>query len=74
MLNDLWNFDGSKWTWISGADGVNRTGDYGFPTIPTPPNVPGAVSWIDLRYAQLTTSQIPLGLYLKTLLNSIAPR
>jgi hypothetical protein len=50
-LNDLWRWDGSEWTWISGSDGTNQNGVYGTKGIPDPANVPGsrygAVSWTD---------------------------
>lgn len=50
-LNDLWRFDGSNWTWISGSNTVNRIGTYGTRGVANATNVPGArsnsVSWID---------------------------
>ena len=50
-LNDLWKFDGSNWTWVSGADTVQQTGVYGTQGIADPSNVPGsrdgAVGWKD---------------------------
>lgn len=50
-LNDLWKFDGSNWTWISGSDTINQTGNYGTKGTPASSNVPGArrgaISWID---------------------------
>ena len=50
-LNDLWRFDGTNWTWISGSSSGNQAGVYGTPGSPDPANVPGArfesVSWID---------------------------
>jgi len=50
-LNDLWKFDGTNWTWVSGANTVNQTGVYGTKGVPSGTNVPGArgylVSWID---------------------------
>jgi N-acetylneuraminic acid mutarotase len=50
-LNDLWKFDGSNWTWVSGADTVNQSGSYGTKGVAASSNVPGArevlVSWID---------------------------
>jgi len=51
-LNDLWRYDGSQWTWVSGADDVNQQGIYGTKGTASPSNAPGArrraVSWIDL--------------------------
>jgi N-acetylneuraminic acid mutarotase len=50
-LNDLWKFDGSNWTWVSGADTVQQTGVYGTQGSADPSNVPGsrdgAVAWKD---------------------------
>lgn len=50
-LNDLWKFDGSNWTWVSGSDIGNQSGVYGTQGIPSPSNVPGgrpgSVTWID---------------------------
>ncbi len=50
-LNDLWRFDGSNWTWVSGANTLNQAGSYGTQGVAAPGNVPGArygsVSWID---------------------------
>src|SRR5574341_498235 len=53
-LNDLWKFDGTNWTWISGSDTIIypfQGGVYGTKGTASPSNVPGgrfgAVSWID---------------------------
>jgi N-acetylneuraminic acid mutarotase len=50
-LNDLWKFDGSDWTWVSGANTVNQAGVYGTQGTAAPSNVPGArvgaISWTD---------------------------
>jgi N-acetylneuraminic acid mutarotase len=50
-LNDLWKYDGTDWTWVSGSDTVNQVGVYGTKGVAAPTNVPGAkstaVSWID---------------------------
>jgi N-acetylneuraminic acid mutarotase len=50
-LNDLWKFDGTNWTWVSGATIVNQPGTYGTKGTPAAANVPGArntaVSGID---------------------------
>jgi hypothetical protein len=51
FLNDLWKFDGTYWTWISGSNSIDQLGVYGTIEIPSPDNVPGArgyaISWID---------------------------
>jgi N-acetylneuraminic acid mutarotase len=50
-LNDLWKFDGTNWTWVSGSDTTNNAGIYGTLGIPEPANIPGArrysISWTD---------------------------
>ncbi len=50
-LNDLWKFDGTNWTWVSGSNVANQTGTYGTKGTAASGNVPGAreaaVSWID---------------------------
>jgi hypothetical protein len=50
-LNDLWKFDGTNWTWVSGSNAVNQNGVYGTKGVPASGNVPGArsisISWID---------------------------
>ncbi len=50
-LNDLWRWDGSNWTWVSGSNLVNQSGDYGVKSAPADTNIPGgrenAVSWSD---------------------------
>jgi N-acetylneuraminic acid mutarotase len=50
-LNDLWKFDGSNWTWVSGATIINQPGVYGTLGVASPSNIPGArggsASWID---------------------------
>jgi hypothetical protein len=50
-LNDLWRFDGSNWTWISGSDTTNQAGNYGTQGNPATANIPGArskaVTWVD---------------------------
>lgn len=51
ILNDLWKFDGSDWTWVSGSSSINQAGSYGVMNTPAASNVPGArtgaSSWID---------------------------
>ncbi len=50
-LNDLWKFDGTLWTWVSGTNVAEQAGTYGTKGVAAPSNVPGArrapVSWID---------------------------
>jgi hypothetical protein len=50
-LNDLWRWDGTYWTWMSGSDAIDQNGVYGTKGTPDPANVPGArsgaVSWTD---------------------------
>jgi hypothetical protein len=50
-LNDLWKWDGTSWTWVSGSDGVGQQGTYGTKGVAAPGNVPGArggaVTWTD---------------------------
>ena len=51
ILNDLWKFDGSTWTWISGDKIANKGGVYGTKGYPAVTNIPGARAvantWID---------------------------
>jgi N-acetylneuraminic acid mutarotase len=50
-LNDLWKFDGTQWTWISGSSTVNGAAVYGTKGTPAPANTPGsrcgAAAWTD---------------------------
>jgi N-acetylneuraminic acid mutarotase len=50
LLNDLWIFDGTNWTWLSG---YGQTGSYGTIGVAATGNTPGArsrsVSWIDSK-------------------------
>ncbi len=52
-LNDLWKYDPATgwWTWVSGSDQVNVTGDYGTQGTAAASNIPGGrqslVSWKD---------------------------
>ena len=49
--NDLWKFDGTSWTWISGSDQLSQKGNYGTIGVAASSNMPGgrsdAVSWVD---------------------------
>jgi hypothetical protein len=51
LLNDLWKFDGTKWTWVAGAKLGDKTGAYGTKGFGEPNNIPGsrqdAVVWVD---------------------------
>lgn len=50
-LNDLWKFDGTNWTWVSGSQFGNQTAVYGTKGSADPANIPGSrsghVMWID---------------------------
>ncbi len=52
-LNDLWEYSGGQWTWVSGANVVNQAGTYGTQGTAAVSNVPGArdqaVTWIDSK-------------------------
>jgi hypothetical protein len=49
--NDLWEFSGGEWTWVSGANSPNQQGTYGTQGVTASTNAPGgrvsAVSWTD---------------------------
>jgi hypothetical protein len=51
ILNDLWEFTGGQWTWVSGNNLANQTGVYGAQTAAAAANFPGsrwgAVGWTD---------------------------
>jgi hypothetical protein len=51
LLNDLWEYSGGQWTWVSGSNLFNPDGVYGTQGTPASTNVPGgrqaAISWID---------------------------
>jgi N-acetylneuraminic acid mutarotase len=44
-LNDLWKWDGTTWTWLSGSTTVGQASVYGTLGVASPSNVPGARSW-----------------------------
>jgi len=50
-LNDLWRFDGTNWTWVSGSSSAGEGGHYGTRGQAEPANIPGArqggVGWKD---------------------------
>jgi hypothetical protein len=51
ILNDLWEFSGGQWTWVSGNNLANQTGVYGTQTTAAAANFPGArwgsAGWTD---------------------------
>ncbi|MGA2093498.1 MAG: PASTA domain-containing protein [Sedimentisphaerales bacterium] len=51
LLSDLWKFDGSNWTWVSGSNLSSQNGVYGTKGVSDANNVPGAregsLSWTD---------------------------
>ena len=53
MLNDLWKYSGSKWTWVSGSKSISHKGVYGTKGVADANNVPGArygsVLWMDTK-------------------------
>ena len=50
-LNDLWRWDGTNWTWVSGSKATNQTGIYGVKGETAAQSIPGgrksAISWVD---------------------------
>lgn len=50
-LNDLWKWNGTQWTWVSGNSTVNTSGVYGIQGVTAATNVPGSredsIAWID---------------------------
>lgn len=50
-LNDLWEFKGGQWIWISGGNTANQNGVFGTQTVAAAGNVPGsrwgAAGWTD---------------------------
>jgi hypothetical protein len=49
--NDLWKFDGSEWTWMSGSNQGNQKGTYGIKGVSSQSNIPGgrynSLGWVD---------------------------
>jgi N-acetylneuraminic acid mutarotase len=41
-LNDLWKYDGNRWTWMGGSNVTNQAGVYGTQGVAASSNVPGA--------------------------------
>ncbi len=52
-LNDLWKFDGTNWTWVSGDTRQNEPGVYNTMGVANDTNIPGArsgsISWVDSK-------------------------
>ena len=50
-LNDLWKYDGTNWTWVSGSSLAAQSGVYGTKGTAASGNIPGArrqtINWID---------------------------
>jgi len=53
LLNDLWEFTGGQWKWVSGSNMINPDGVYGTQGTPSASNVPGGrqatMSWMDVN-------------------------
>ena len=51
LLNDLWEFSGGQWAWVSGSNLANPSGVYGTQGTASATNAPGgrqaSVSWLD---------------------------
>jgi hypothetical protein len=50
--NDLWKWDGTYWTWISGSSSGGQLGTYGTKGLASSGNVPGA-RWVAASFADL---------------------
>ncbi|MGB8480158.1 MAG: kelch repeat-containing protein [Acidobacteriaceae bacterium] len=52
-LNDLWEYSNGEWTWIAGANVIDKSGVYGTQSTPASDNAPGsrdsAVGWADAQ-------------------------
>ena len=63
-LNDLWRWDGTNWTWVSGSDGVDQLGTYGTRGVAELANVPGArqvsIAWTGARRGPLALRRLRL--------------
>ncbi len=50
LLQDVWRFDGSMWTWMAGPNAANTPAVYGTQGVAAPANVPGGrhlhASWL----------------------------
>jgi len=53
MLNDLWKYSGTRWTWVNGSKSISHKGVYGTKGIANSTNVPGtrygSVLWMDTK-------------------------
>ncbi len=53
LLNDLWEYTGGQWKWVSGSNIINPDGVYGTQGTPSASNVPGGrqatMSWMDVN-------------------------
>jgi cysteine-rich repeat protein len=51
QFNDLWRFNGTGWTWVSGSSGYDDAGSYGVQGVAAPSSAPpsrfGAAGWVD---------------------------
>jgi hypothetical protein len=51
VLNDLWEYSGGQWTWVSGSLSADQKGTYGTEGVAAPGSMPGAragaVGWTD---------------------------
>jgi len=54
-FNDLWEFSGGQWTWVSGSSTVNQVATYGTKGVPATANVPGA-RWSPAAWTDTDTS------------------
>jgi N-acetylneuraminic acid mutarotase len=59
LLNDLWSFDGSQWTWVSGSAVINALPVYGTRGAAAPANVPGARYYAASCSDPVATSEHP---------------
>jgi hypothetical protein len=51
ILNDLWMYNGSEWTFVTGSVTANQTGVYGLQPLVGPPSTTGAAGTIGLTGA-----------------------
>jgi N-acetylneuraminic acid mutarotase len=51
-LNDMWEYSGGEWTWVTGSNLISQPGNYGTEGVASPTNIPGArgdaVGWTDI--------------------------
>ena len=53
-LNDLWMYDGTNWTWLSGSNVVSQFGVYGVQGTADSANTPGARTFINFGFDNST--------------------